>query len=62
MCVYSHLSLQSSRLSNSPVLEQLINAADEVVGIKEGSKDKDHTANLRLGDKNRAAGRDRGAQ
>lgn len=45
--MYSHLSLQSSRLSNSPVLEQLINAADEAVRVRESSEGKDRTAYLK---------------
>lgn len=54
-----HLSLQLSRLSNSPVVEQLINAADEAVRIRESSEGKDHTAYLRKGNKKKITERER---
>lgn len=57
--MYSHLSLQLSRLSNSPVVEQLINAADEAVRIRESSEGKDHTAYLRKRNKKKITERER---
>lgn len=52
MCVF----LPQSRLSNSPVVEQLINTTDEAVVIKVSNKDKDHTGYLEMEDKCRIDG------
>lgn len=49
--MHPHLRLHQSRLSNSPVVEQLINTADEAVEIKENREDKGHTGDLRMRNK-----------
>lgn len=51
--MHSHLSLQQSRLSNSPVVERLINTADEAVEIKESREDKGHAGDLGMRDKSK---------
>lgn len=56
--MHSHFSLQQSRLSNSPAVEQLISTADEAVGKKESRGDKGHTGDLIMRDKNKTPDRE----
>ncbi len=56
--MHSYLSLQKSRLSNSPIVEQLINTADEAVEMKESSEDKGHAGDLRMRNKGKTPERE----